>query len=79
MAEGALAHTNGGSVIARDIEGKFIPEQAVFRLNFEVNERPVALEGQTWRGTVMLSGKRESIAARAGRAAMAVVWREAGW
>lgn len=79
LAEGALAHSNGGSVTARDFEGKFIPEHAVFRLTFEVNERPVVLEGQTWRGTVSLRGQRESIGVRAGRAAMAVVWREAGW
>ena len=72
-------NSNGVSFIAREFEGKYIPEHAVFRLTFEIKKHPVVLENQTWRGTVMLSGKRESIAARAGRAAMAVVWREAGW
>jgi putative peptide zinc metalloprotease protein len=79
LSNGVFAHLHGGSVTTRESDGRLIPEQAVYRVLLLPDERPGNLAGQTWRGRVVLFGAPESLAARAGRAAMAVLWREAGW
>ncbi len=79
LLEGALALSSGGSVAGREIEGKFIPERAVYRLKLDTERQDSTLAAQTWRGKVVLFGESQSLAGRAARAAMAVLWKEAGW
>lgn len=74
-----LAAQHGGSVEARESDGKLIPEKAVYRLTLSVPAAEGQLAAHTWRGKVVISGAVESLAADFLRAAMALVWREAGW
>jgi putative peptide zinc metalloprotease protein len=74
-----LAAAAGGSVATRELDGRHVPEQAVYRVSYEVDGRPEALAGQVWRGHVVTDARAESTLARFGRAALAVWWREAGW
>ena len=73
----------GGSVPTRELDGRHLPEHAVYRVSYRV-EGPIqggheALAGQVWRGHVVTQALPESAAARFARAALAVWWREAGW
>ena len=79
LPSGILARTQGGSVLAREVEGKYIPERSVYRVRFETLDRPAGLGGQTSRGSVSVLAEEESVAARALRSALAVLWREAGF
>jgi len=74
-----LAGVMGGTVAVREVEGRLIPEQAVYRVNLLATMQPQALAGQTWRGRVMVEAEPESLAERVGKAALALWWREAGW
>lgn len=74
-----LAVAAGGSVATREVDGRHIPEQAVYRVAYTVQGRPDALAGQVWRGHVVTDAQPESVLQRLGRAALAVWWREAGW
>jgi 4-amino-4-deoxy-L-arabinose transferase-like glycosyltransferase len=74
-----LAGVMGGTVAVREVEGRLIPEQAVYRVNLLATMQPAALAGQTWRGRVMVEAEPESLAERVGKAALALWWREAGW
>lgn len=74
-----LAAVNGGSVAAREVNGRLVPEKAVYRVLLDVQHAEPTLSGQAWRGTVVIHAARESPIARFGRALMQVVWREAGF
>lgn len=75
----ALALAAGGSVAARDVDGRPVPEHAVYRVTYAVEGRPAMLAGQVWRGHVVTEAQPESALQRLSRAALAVWWREAGW
>ena len=79
LSSGYFAHLHGGSVLVREVEGRLVPEHAIFRLVLRPLEHRDTLASQTWRGRVVLNGEPESLAARAARAAVATLWREAGW
>ena len=74
-----LAGVMGGTVAVREVEGRLIPEQAVYRVNLLATMQPAALAGQTWRGRVIVEAEPESLAERVAKAALALWWREAGW
>ena len=74
-----LASLHGGSVQAREAEGRLIPEKAAYRVNLEVIVPETKLAAHTWRGNVVILGSAESLAVRFGRAALSTLWREAGW
>ncbi len=76
---GAWAAQQGGSVAAREKQGVWYPEQAVYRVSFSVDEPAGALAGQTWRGQAVIAGEWEAPGARFARALAALVWREAGF
>ena len=63
----------------RELEGRLVPEQAVYRVSLLANAQPAALAGQTWRGRVMVEAAPQSLAERVAQAALALWWREAGW
>ena len=74
-----LAGVMGGTVAVREVEGRLIPEQAVYRVTLLATKQPIALAGQSWRGRVMVEAEPESLAERVAKAALALWWREAGW
>ncbi len=74
-----LASALGGTVAVREVDGRLLPEQAVYRISLRADTQPAALAGQTWRGKVVVDSAPESMADRVMRAALALWWREAGW
>jgi putative peptide zinc metalloprotease protein len=74
-----LAVQHGGTVEARETEGRLVPEKGAYRVTFAVLDAQQELAAHTWRGTVVISGAAESIAAQFQRAALSLLWREAGW
>lgn len=74
-----LAAQHGGSVQAREADGKLIPEKAAYRVMLAVEDANDALAAHTWRGNVVIAGIAESIASQFSRAVLSLVWREAGW
>ena len=79
LPSGLFSQAQGGSVPTREAEGRFLPEKAVYRVRLEAEGTRESLTGRTSRGTVVLYADAESLGARALRAAMSVLWREAGW
>ena len=82
-----LASAMGGTVAVREVEGRLVPEQAVYRVNLlaapqaatQAATQAAALAGQTWRGRVVVEAAPQSLAERVAQAALALWWREAGW
>lgn len=79
LPQSELSSSHGGSVETREIEGRHVPERAVYRVTFTAQTQPPELAGQQWRGRVRVDAAAESVLARFQRAALAVWWREAGW
>jgi putative peptide zinc metalloprotease protein len=79
LPSGILARSQGGAIATREVEGKFFPEQSVYRVRFRPQEQDPGLASQVWRGTVTILAEEESVGARMMRSALAVLWREAGW
>ena len=79
LPQAMLAVKNGGSVLTRDKDGQLVPERSVYRVVLQAEEDPGALAGHDWRGTVVIHGRWEAPALQYVRAALAVLWREAGF
>jgi putative peptide zinc metalloprotease protein len=79
LPQGMLAVEHGGSVLTRDKEGVLVPDRAVYRVVLAVDGDPGPLVGHDWRGKIVIHGSWEAPAARYVRAALAVLWREAGF
>jgi putative peptide zinc metalloprotease protein len=73
------AAQQGGSVPAREKQGQWYPEHAVYRVKFAVDEPAGELAGRAWRGQVVVAGSWEAPGTRFARALAALVWREAGF
>jgi putative peptide zinc metalloprotease protein len=73
-----LAVPFGGSVDVREVDGKLVPEKAAYRVTLDVRGSEPALADHSWRGAVVINAAPESLAARWGRVALALLWREAG-
>jgi putative peptide zinc metalloprotease protein len=73
-----LSAQYGGSLETREVEARLFPEKAAYRVKLDVQENDALLAGQSWRGNVAISAAPESVAARFGRAALSLLWREAG-
>jgi putative peptide zinc metalloprotease protein len=73
------AAPQGGSVPAREKQGQWFPDRAVYRVRFAVEEPAGALAGRAWRGRVVVAGSWEAPGARFARALATLVWREAGF
>jgi len=76
---GQWAAPQGGTVQAREKNGAWYPEQAVYRVGFSVDEPAGALAGRAWRGKVVIDGRWEAPGARFVRSAAALLRREAGF
>ena len=79
LPSGLWAAQQGGSVPAREKQGEWYPERAVYRVTFTVDEPAGALAGHAWRGNAVIDAKWEAPGARFVRALAALVWREAGF
>lgn len=79
LPQAMLAVKNGGSVLTRDKDGQLVPERAVYRVTLRAEQDPGALAGHDWRGTVVVHGTWEAPALQYVRAALALLWREAGF
>lgn len=78
LGNGALASEFGGHVLTRERQGQLIPEQAMYRVTLAVESPLGTLEGQSWRGKVVVHGAWEAPAWRYLRNATAVLLSEAG-
>lgn len=79
LPNGMLATQAGGSVLVRERQGQLVAEHAVYRVTLEASEAPGELSGHSWRGRVVIRGEWEAPGASYLRAALALLWREAGF
>lgn len=79
LTNAALAAPFGGSVLTREQQGQFVPEQAVYRVTLVTGDNAGALAGHSWRGTVVIRGAWEAPGLAFARAAVSLFWREAGF
>lgn len=79
LARKELASLWGGHVLSRERNGQLVPERAVYRVALEVQEMPLAIQTQTWRGQLTVYADWESPASRYVRQVLAVLVREAGF
>ncbi|MBF0158838.1 MAG: site-2 protease family protein [Magnetococcales bacterium] len=78
LPHGILASQYGGSVITRERNGQLIPDRSVYRVTLELDSIPGVLAGHSWRGRVVIEAAWEAPGLSFLRAAMALIWREAG-
>lgn len=79
LPEPSLASVHGGNVPTHQgRDGVLIPETPVYRVLLRP-EHPLPAPARVERGTVLLEGERESIAARLWRTAAGVLVRESGF
>ena len=76
---GMWAAQFGGSVPAREKQGVWFPDHAVYRVSFAVQDETGVLAERSWRGTVVIAGDWEAPGARFLRAFATLAWREAGF
>lgn len=79
LPSGLWAAQQGGTVPAREKQGEWYPEHAVYRVTYRVDEPAQELAGHAWRGKTVIDAKWEAPGARFVRALAALVWREAGF
>lgn len=79
LPDGLLAAAAGAHVLTRERDGEQVPERAVYRVSLAVESPLGALEGQAWRGRVVIAARAEAPGLRYLRSALAVLIREAGW
>lgn len=78
LGEPELASLFGGHVLVREKNGVFYPEHAVYRVVLEP-EDGAEVGQRVWRGRVAIAARWEVPAVRFANAALAVIWREAGF
>lgn len=78
LNEPELSSLFGGHVLVRETGGLFYPERAAYRVVLEI-DGAAPPPRQVWRGQVAIAARWEAPALRFMRAALAVVWREAGF
>ncbi|GAB3467912.1 hypothetical protein GCM10027321_35780 [Massilia terrae] len=64
---------------AREKQGAWYPEHAVYRVAFRVEDPAGALAGRAWRGTAVIDAKWEAPGARFVRTLASLLRREAGF
>lgn len=74
-----LASALGGHVLAREKNGQWMPERAVYRVAFDVQEMPDSLQKLSWRGQIVIHADWHSVATRYVRQVIAVLVREVGF
>lgn len=79
LPSGLWAAQQGGQVPAREKQGVWYPDHAVYRVSFSVDEPVDTLGGHAWRGEVVVAGAWEAPGTRFVRSLAALFWREAGF
>jgi putative peptide zinc metalloprotease protein len=74
-----LAAPAGGHVLIRERKGVLIPERAIYRVLYSIDDLPPTLTGAQWRGTVVTQVQAQAPAWRYLRNAAAVMVREFGF
>jgi putative peptide zinc metalloprotease protein len=74
-----LAAPAGGHVLIRERKGALIPERAIYRVLYSIDDLPPTLTGAQWRGTVVTQVQAQAPAWRYLRNAAAVMVREFGF
>jgi putative peptide zinc metalloprotease protein len=76
---GQLASALGGHVQTREKNGQLVPERAVYRVAFDVQEMPASMQSLAWRGQINIHADWQSPASRYVRQLIAVLVREIGF
>ncbi|HYD81854.1 MAG TPA: site-2 protease family protein [Paucimonas sp.] len=85
LPSGLWAAAHGGAIAAREKQGAWYPEHAVYRVGFalwdeqDARDLAPAASGQSRRGTVVIAGAWEAPGARFVRHFLSVLWREIGF
>lgn len=79
LDEPELASRFGGDISAREKSGLLYPEFAVYRVTLQTVENDDVLDKYIWRGHVTIDASWSPIASRFSNAALALLWREAGF
>lgn len=74
-----LASTLGGHVLTREKGGQLVPERAIYRVAFDVQDMPENMQSLAWRGLINIHADWSSPASRYVRQAIAVLVREIGF
>jgi putative peptide zinc metalloprotease protein len=79
LPSGLWAAQQGGQVPAREKQGVWYPDHAVYRVSFSVDQPADTLAGHAWRGKVVVAGAWEAPGTRFVRSLATLFWREAGF
>lgn len=79
LPSGVWAAQQGGMIAAREKQGQWIPEHAVYHVTLAVREDPGVLGGQSWRGKVVIAGNWEAPGMQFMQSFAALLWRELGF
>ena len=74
-----LATQFGGSIVARERHGQWVPERAVYRVSLGGDNNLENLAGHSWRGQVVIDGEWEAPGLAFLRSAFVLMWRELGF
>ncbi|WP_151632460.1 HlyD family efflux transporter periplasmic adaptor subunit [Noviherbaspirillum aerium] len=79
LPSGVWAAQQGGMIAAREKQGQWIPEHAVYHVTLAVREGTGTLAGQSWRGKVVIAGDWEAPGMQFVQSFAALLWREMGF
>jgi putative peptide zinc metalloprotease protein len=79
ISEPMLALQHGGTLPLRERKNTYVPDQTLYRVLLTLDLPAAAGSVRQERGTLVIDGARESLAADTWRSAMALLMREATW
>ena len=79
LARRELASALGGHILTREKNGQLVPEKAIYRVTFEVEELPVDYQHLAWRGQLVIHADWASPAGKYLRQVLVVLIREIGF
>jgi putative peptide zinc metalloprotease protein len=78
LPDGMLISQNGGHILARNKDGKIIPEFSIYRVLLTVTDNQLDTRSIMRRGSLTIDAAPESIASRYFRNLVAIIIRESG-
>lgn len=79
LTEPPLASRFGGDLLVRESKNVLYPERVLYRVTLEPDASGEALDSHIWRGSVSIQGGWAPPGSRFVKAALALIWREAGF
>jgi putative peptide zinc metalloprotease protein len=80
LASPTLAEAAGGTVPSRlDGRGNALPTRSMYRISLRSTDASLPLDGHDWRGHLVVRGAGQAPIVGLYRAALALLWREAGF